>query len=144
MKLYIIFTVFFVPNTPISVHADLCIRLIQFTSLEMKLKLKLTKLRGLIPRANYTDRTTAACRRSWCRLLRIEGATWSAWGIPPAVFSFSRLEPVLFLPQLYSLGWVDTVPDPLLLRKSGSAGNRARTSGSLTTRPQMRSSWNEA
>jgi hypothetical protein len=26
-------------------------------------------------------------------------------------------------PRLYSQGWVDTVPDPLLLRKSGSAGN---------------------
>jgi hypothetical protein len=31
--------------------------------------------------------------------------------------------------QLYSRGWVDPVPDPLLLRKSGSAGNRTRTSG---------------
>jgi hypothetical protein len=30
------------------------------------------------PRANYTDRTTASCRRSDCQLLRIEGATWSA------------------------------------------------------------------
>jgi hypothetical protein len=29
-------------------------------------------------------------------------------------------------PQLYSRGWVDAVPDPLLLRKSGSAGNRTR------------------
>jgi hypothetical protein len=27
-------------------------------------------------------------------------------------------------PQLYSRGWVDPVPDPLLLRKSGSARNR--------------------
>jgi hypothetical protein len=36
------------------------------------------KLRGLSPRANYTDRTIAACRRSLCQLLRIEGATWSA------------------------------------------------------------------
>jgi hypothetical protein len=27
-------------------------------------------------------------------------------------------------PQLYSQGWVDPIPDPLLLRKSGSAGNR--------------------
>jgi hypothetical protein len=27
-------------------------------------------------------------------------------------------------PQLYSGGWVNPVPDPLLLRKSGSAGNR--------------------
>jgi hypothetical protein len=26
--------------------------------------------------------------------------------------------------QLYSQRWVDPVPDPLLLRKSGSAGNR--------------------
>jgi hypothetical protein len=37
-----------------------------------------TKLHGLSPRANYTDRATAACRRSDCQLLRIEGATWSA------------------------------------------------------------------
>jgi hypothetical protein len=27
--------------------------------------------------------------------------------------------------------WVDPVPEPLLLRKSVSAGNRARTSGSV-------------
>jgi hypothetical protein len=32
-------------------------------------------------------------------------------------------------PQLCSRGWVDPVPDPLLLRKSGSAGNRTRVSG---------------
>jgi hypothetical protein len=35
-------------------------------------------LHGLSPRANYTDRATAACRRSDCQLLRIKGATWSA------------------------------------------------------------------
>jgi hypothetical protein len=29
-------------------------------------------------------------------------------------------------PQLYSWGWVDPVPDQLLLRKSSSAGNRTR------------------
>jgi hypothetical protein len=34
------------------------------------------KLHGLSPRANYTDRATAACRRSDCQRLRIEGATW--------------------------------------------------------------------
>jgi hypothetical protein len=34
---------------------------------------------------------------------------------------------------------VDPVPDPLLLRKSDSAGNRTQTSGSVTTRPQRRS-----
>jgi hypothetical protein len=32
-------------------------------------------------------------------------------------------------PQLYSRSWVVPVPNPLLLRKSGSAGNRTRTSG---------------
>jgi hypothetical protein len=35
----------------------------------------LKELHGLSPRANYTDRATAACRRSDCQLLRIEGAT---------------------------------------------------------------------
>jgi hypothetical protein len=78
---------------------------------------KKRKLHGLSPRANYTDRATAACRRSVCQLLRIKGATWSAWRIPTAVFSFSRQEPLLFYqvaPQLYSRGWVDPVPDPLL------------------------------
>jgi hypothetical protein len=39
---------------------------------------KKIKLHGLSPRANYTDRATAACRQSDCQLLRIEGATWSA------------------------------------------------------------------
>jgi hypothetical protein len=33
--------------------------------------------------------------------------------------------------QFYPRGWVDPIPDPLLLRKSGSAGNRSRTSGSV-------------
>jgi hypothetical protein len=36
------------------------------------------KLRGLSLRANYTDRATATCRRSYWQILRIEGATWSA------------------------------------------------------------------
>ena len=47
----------------------------------------------------------------------------------PFLISFSRPEPLLFIhvaPQLTSRGWVDPVPDPLLLRKSGSAGNRTR------------------
>jgi hypothetical protein len=46
----------------------------------------------------------------------------------------SRPEPLLLsqvTPQLYSLGWVDSVPDPLLLRKSSSVQNRSRTSGSV-------------
>jgi hypothetical protein len=39
-------------------------------------------------------------------------------------------------PQLYSRASVYPVPEPLLLRKSGSAGNRTRTSGSVA--------WNSA
>jgi hypothetical protein len=46
-----------------------------------------SKLHGLGPRVNYTDRATAVCRRSDCQLLRIEGATWSVWRIPSVVFS---------------------------------------------------------
>jgi hypothetical protein len=34
-------------------------------------------------------------------------------------------------PQLYSRGWVDPVPDPLLLSNSGNTENRTRTSGSV-------------
>jgi hypothetical protein len=51
------------------------------------IKTKQIKLHGLSPRANYTDRATAACRRSDCQLLRIKGTTWSAWRIPSTVFS---------------------------------------------------------
>jgi hypothetical protein len=35
-------------------------------------------------------------------------------------------------PHLCSRGWMDPVPHPPLLRKSGSAGNRTRTSGPVT------------
>jgi hypothetical protein len=41
-------------------------------------KKKTNKLHGLSPRANYTDRATAASQRSGCQLLQIKGATWSA------------------------------------------------------------------
>jgi hypothetical protein len=53
------------------------LRALNDTFLEMKAMQK-NKLHGLSPRANYTDRATAACRRIYCQLLRIEGATWSA------------------------------------------------------------------
>jgi hypothetical protein len=52
------------------------IHISSFIDLEQDIKKKL--LRGLCPRANYTDRATAACRRSRTQFLRIEGATWSA------------------------------------------------------------------
>jgi hypothetical protein len=44
-------------------------------------------LLGLSPQANYTERATAAYRRSWYELLRLEGVAWSAQRIPTTVFS---------------------------------------------------------
>jgi hypothetical protein len=91
------------------------------------------KLHGLSPRANYTDRATAACRRSDCQLLRIRGDTLSPWRIPTAVLSVFWTGAVTFLSSSSSVvlrGWVDPVPDPLLFF-SGSAGNRTRASGSV-------------
>jgi hypothetical protein len=43
----------------------------------------------------------------------------------------SRYFSLQISPQFYSQGCVDPVPDPLLLRKSGSAENRTQTSGSV-------------
>jgi hypothetical protein len=81
------------------------------------LKLKLNSMVWVRERTIPTERPPLD-RRSDCQLVRIEGATWSAWLIPPAVFSrFSKQEPLLFYqvaPQLYSRGWVHPVPDPLL------------------------------
>jgi hypothetical protein len=57
--------------------------------------------------------------------LRIEGVEWSARRIPAAAFSIFRPKTLLFL-QLYSRGWVDPDEDPLLLRNSGSVGNRTQ------------------
>jgi hypothetical protein len=85
--------------------------------------------RGLSPRANYTDRATAAYRRSYCQILRIEEPSGQSERSLRQYTRISRPGPLLFYqvaPQLYSRGWVDPVPDPLLLRKSGRTGNRTR------------------
>jgi hypothetical protein len=86
-------------------------------------------LRGLSPQA-YTDLATAACRRSYCQILRVEGVAWSAQRILTAVIlgflDRSRYFFFQVAPQLSSQGWVDPVPDPLLLRKSDRVGNRTR------------------
>jgi hypothetical protein len=93
------------------------------------------KLRSLSLRANYTDKVTAACRWSYCHLLQIEDVAWSAWRIPYSlIIAFldqSRYFSFQVASQLYSRGWVDPVPDLVLLKKSGSSGNRTWTSGSV-------------
>jgi hypothetical protein len=58
----------------------------------------------------------------WCRMV-------CAAENPRPLYQTSRSEPLIFFqvpPHLSSWGWVDPVSDPLLFRKSGSAGNRTR------------------
>jgi hypothetical protein len=52
-----------------------------------QLQNKSNKLCSLSQRANYTDQATAAHRRGWCKLLRLEGVVWSAQPTPTALFS---------------------------------------------------------
>jgi hypothetical protein len=92
-----------------------------------------TKLRDLSSRANYTDRATVSCRQvsaKFCGLRVLRGEH------DGSLRPYSRFSSSYFFfqvsPQLFSRGWVDPVPDPLLLRKSGGAGNGTRTSGSVT------------
>jgi hypothetical protein len=89
---------------------------------------KQNKLHGYYQSTSELYQPSGHCGwRSWCRLLWVEGVVWSVKRIPMAInlsfldhsHYFSQL-----VPQLPSRGWVDSIPDPLLLRKSGSAGNR--------------------
>jgi hypothetical protein len=59
---------------------------------------KKKELRGISPQANYTDRATAACRRSQDQRLRIEDVAWSAQRISTAV-NLDFLDPELLLFQ---------------------------------------------
>jgi hypothetical protein len=60
-------------------------------------------------------------RRLSAKLMRIEWCHVVSAADPLRRYVFFQVAP-----QLYSRGWVDPVPDPLLLRKSGSAENRTR------------------
>jgi hypothetical protein len=51
----------------------------------------------------YFHAFAAACRRSYCQRLRIEGVTWLARRIPTAVFSASRPEQLLLLTSTSSV-----------------------------------------
>jgi hypothetical protein len=87
----------------------------------------LTILCGFSPQANYTDRATAACRRSYCQILRIEGVT-SAQRVPTAVnLDFLDPEPLLFRPNSSVILTRLSRPRSRLTisqKKTGSAGNR--------------------
>jgi hypothetical protein len=78
---------------------------------------------ALSPRANYTDWATATCRRNLLPTFVNRRMSHGQRGGSPTVVNVSFLDRSL----IYShKGWVDPVPDPLLLRKSGNAGNRTR------------------
>jgi hypothetical protein len=50
------------------------------------------ELRDFSPRANYTDRATAVCRRRWCQLFRREGCFLDRSG-----YFFFQVAPELYL-----------------------------------------------
>jgi hypothetical protein len=54
----------------------------------------------------------------WCHM--VSAMLYFRFSTPKKLYFFQAA------PQLYLLGWVDPVPDILLLRKSGSSGNRTR------------------
>ena len=65
------------------------------------------KLRGLSPRADYTDRAAAAGRRISANFCGYRGVTWSAQRVPTAVLCFidrSRYFFIQVAPQLTSRG----------------------------------------
>jgi hypothetical protein len=96
---------------------------------------KQNKLRGLSRQANYTD--LPSDRRMSAKLVptfanrgcRVVSAT-DPHGRILGFIDRSRFS-IQLAPQLYSRGWVDPVPDPLLLRKFVAPGNEPGTSGSV-------------
>jgi hypothetical protein len=70
------------------------------------------------------------------------GAAWSAQRIRTAInlgfLDRSRYFFIQVAPHLSSRGWVDPVPDTLLLRKSGGTGNRTRDLWACNQEPRPR------
>jgi hypothetical protein len=86
---------------------------------------KINKLRGLqFARELYRRSAVSA---NFCGYRMYRGQHSRVLGfLDRSCYSFFQIAP-----QLYSRGWVDPVPEPLLLRKSVSAGNQTRISGSV-------------
>jgi hypothetical protein len=105
----------------------------QTTSKEEEMQKKKKKNRGLSPRANYTDRATAACRRSDCQLFADRGCYMVSVTDP-----YSRILGFLDRSCYFSV----SISSVALTRLSGprsrpntffsgSAENRTRASGSV-------------
>jgi hypothetical protein len=87
------------------------------------------KLRS--PQEKYTDSATATCLRHLVPTFVARGLSRGQLGGSLTVVNLSFLDRSRYfffqiVPHLSSRGRVDPVPDPLLLRKSGGAGNRTR------------------
>jgi hypothetical protein len=102
---------------------------------------------ALSPRANYTDWETATCQRNLVPTSVDRRVSRGQRSGSPTVVNLSFLDRSCYYSFKLLLiyphnGWVDTVLDPLLHRKSGSTGNRTRDlcyqPGTMTTRPQRR------
>jgi hypothetical protein len=83
------------------------------------------------PQANYIDWATATCRRNLMPTFVDRGMSLGQRGGSLTVVNLSFLDRSRYFPFKWLLiypqkGWVDPVPDVLLLRKSGSVGNRTR------------------
>jgi hypothetical protein len=106
---------------------------------------KQTNTAAFSPQANYTDWSTATCWRSLVPTFADRAVSRGQRGRSLTAFNLSFLDRGRYFSFKLLLiyphkGWADTVPDPLLLRKCSSAGNRTRDLwGSVTTRPQRRS-----
>jgi hypothetical protein len=89
---------------------------------------KQNKLRGLSPLTNCTDRATRLSAklvptfvdREGCRVVRVTTA-WLQRNL--GFLDRSRYYFFQVAPQLYSRGWVDPVPDPLLSERVHSTEN---------------------
>jgi hypothetical protein len=99
-------------------------------------QLSKNKLRGLSPSASELYRPSShllsaklvpTFANRGCRVVSVT----DSYGSILVFLDRSRYFFFQVAPQLYSRGWMDLVPDPLLLRKSCCAGNRTRTSGSV-------------
>jgi hypothetical protein len=83
------------------------------------------------PQVNYTDWVTAAGRRILVPTFVDRGVSRGQQDRTPMVVNLSFLDRSRYFlfqvaPHLCSRRWVDPIPDPLLIRKSGCAGNQTQ------------------
>jgi hypothetical protein len=83
----------------------------------------------LHPEANYNNWATATSWRNLVSTFADRGVSRGQCGWTPTAVNLSFVDRSRYFffqvpPHLSSWGWVDPIPDQLLLGKSGSAGNR--------------------